>query len=80
MPKGRYSHKYSDKIGEVLAKAKGLKASYKLKGNELYVRAVVTSSKPPENPAFDDQKRQAWTQPVGWTVTPTKGAETGETK
>lgn len=78
MPKGRYSHKYSDKIGEVLATAEGLKASYTLKGNELYVRAVVTSSKPPENPAFDDQKRQAWTQPVGWTVTPTKPAESGK--
>jgi predicted metal-dependent phosphoesterase TrpH len=70
--KGRYSQKYSDKIGEVLATAEGLKASYTLKGNELYVRAVVTSSKPPVNPAFEEQKQQAWTQPVGWTITVAK--------
>ena len=37
-----------------------------LTGEELYVRAVVTSDRPPENPSFPDQKAQAWTQPVGW--------------
>jgi hypothetical protein len=58
--------KYSDDVGRVLAIVKGLTPSYKLKGDELYVRAVVSSNKAPINPAFDNQKQQAWTQPVGW--------------
>jgi hypothetical protein len=44
----------------------GTKAEYQLTGDELYVRAVVTSSLAPENPSFENQKAQAWTQPVGW--------------
>ena len=58
--------KDSDDVGQVLAEVKGLKPSYKLTGDELYVRAVVNSSKGAPNPIFKDQKRQAWTQPVGW--------------
>jgi hypothetical protein len=34
--------------------------------NEVYIRAVVTSDQPPADPVFDDQRQQAWTQPVGW--------------
>jgi hypothetical protein len=60
------TQRYSDDVGRVLASAEGTKASYTLTGDELYVRAVVTSSRPPENPSFPDQKAQAWTQPVGW--------------
>ena len=37
-----------------------------MKGNELYVRAVVTSSLDAVDPSFKGQKKQAWTQPVGW--------------
>jgi hypothetical protein len=44
----------------------GITATYRLTGEELYVRAVVTSDRAPENPSFPDQKAQAWTQPVGW--------------
>jgi hypothetical protein len=44
----------------------GLAPRYELTGDELYVRAVVTSSKPPHDPSFKDQREQAWTQPVGW--------------
>lgn len=66
--KTRQTRRYSDKVGEVLATADGLRPSYVLKGDELYVRAVVTSSKPPVDPSFDDQKQQAWTQPVGWKL------------
>ncbi|MEX2213796.1 MAG: hypothetical protein WD768_06700 [Phycisphaeraceae bacterium] len=58
--------KGSTDIGEVLAKVDGVKPSYKLKGDELYVRALVISSKSPPNPTIKDQKEQAWTQPVGW--------------
>lgn len=52
--------------GEILATVEGLQPSYALKGDELYVRAVVTSSQAHPNPSFKDQKEQAWTQPVGW--------------
>jgi hypothetical protein len=57
---------YSDDIGQVLATAEGRLPSYKLTGEELYVRAVVISSKPHHDPSFADQHQQAWTQPVGW--------------
>lgn len=62
----RATRRYSDQIGKVLAKVSGTKAEYQLTGDELYVRAVVTSSRAPENPSFEGQKEQAWTQPVGW--------------
>ncbi|RUL86959.1 PHP domain-containing protein [Tautonia sociabilis] len=61
------TRRYSDEIGKVLASAEGTSARYELTGDELYVRAVVTSSLPPENPSFAGQKAQAWTQPVGWS-------------
>jgi hypothetical protein len=60
------TQRYSDDVGRVLATVEGTKAAYQLTGDELYVRAVVTSSQPPENPSFAGQKAQAWTQPVGW--------------
>jgi len=62
----RTTRKYSADIGQVLATEKGTSPSYQLKGDELYVRAVVTSSKPHHDPSFKDQHQQAWTQPVGW--------------
>ncbi|MBX6315329.1 MAG: hypothetical protein IRY99_20815, partial [Isosphaeraceae bacterium] len=68
--------RYSDDVGRVLATVEGTIARYQLTGEELYVRAVVTSTQPPENPSFDGQKQQAWTQPVGWEkwVQPTEDA------
>ena len=60
------TQRYSDDVGKVLATVEGTRATYRLTGEELYVRAVVTSDRPPENPSFPDQKAQAWTQPVGW--------------
>jgi hypothetical protein len=62
----RATRRYSDQIGKVLGKVAGIKAEYQLTGDELYVRAVVTSSVAPENPSLENQKAQAWTQPVGW--------------
>lgn len=53
-------------VGEVVASHQGNQASYKMTGNELYVRAVITSDQPHVDPSFKDQKQQAWTQPVGW--------------
>jgi hypothetical protein len=56
----------SEQAGVVLATVKGREARYKFTGRELYVRATITSSKAAGNPAYEGQKRQAWTQPVGW--------------
>jgi hypothetical protein len=60
------TRKYSHEIGKVLAREEGLTPRYKLTGKELYVRAVVTSSKHHPDPSFGHQHEQAWTQPVGW--------------
>ena len=65
---GRHKHKYSDRIGETLKTVAGTTAEYQFTGEELYVRAVITSSRTPTNPSWAEQKMQAWTQPVGWTV------------
>ncbi|HQU47359.1 MAG TPA: hypothetical protein PK867_31440 [Pirellulales bacterium] len=62
----RVTGDYSDQIGQVLKSVEGLAPAYELTGEELYVRAVVTSSEPPRDPSFAGQKQQAWTQPVGW--------------
>ena len=65
---GRERRRFSEKIGEVLATAEGPVAEYDLGGDELYVRAVVTSSREPADPSWKGQKQQAWTQPVGWSL------------
>lgn len=57
---------YSDDVGKVLAEVKGTEAVYQLTGDELYVRAIVTSSAPHPNPSYQGEMKQAWTQPVGW--------------
>ena len=55
-------------IGTTLAEAAGPVAEYVLRGDELYVRAVITSSRDCADPVWPGQKRQAWTQPVGWSL------------
>ncbi len=62
----RATRKYSADVGQVLAEVEGASPSFQLSGEELYVRAVVTSSKPHDDPSFEGQLQQAWTQPVGW--------------
>jgi len=62
------TERYSNEIGQVLATVEGTRATYKLTGRELYVRAMVEASKPPEKPTYAGQKAQAWTQPVGWRL------------
>jgi len=52
--------------GEVFKTVSGSLAEYQLTGDELYVRAVVTSSRAHPNPSFKGQREQAWGQPVGW--------------
>jgi hypothetical protein len=53
-------------VGKTLATVPGLRPAYRLTGEELYVRAVVTSSEAHEFPSFEGQHKQAWTQPIGW--------------
>ncbi|MBL8891804.1 MAG: hypothetical protein JNL67_17620 [Planctomycetaceae bacterium] len=62
---------YSNDVGEVLATVTGLTAEYQFSGDELYVRAEVTSSQAPEFPTTESPFQKAWTQPVGWSVAPT---------
>lgn len=61
-----YRLRYSKDVGTVLATSESLTPSYTLTGDELYVRAVITSSAAPKNPIEPGQKAKAWTQPVGW--------------
>ncbi|TWT51135.1 hypothetical protein Pla22_39120 [Rubripirellula amarantea] len=55
-----------NRVGVVVASSKELSPRYTLKGNELYVRAVITSSEAHSDPSFANQQQQAWTQPIGW--------------
>jgi hypothetical protein len=57
-----------EETGQLVASVEGLSATYQCQGNELYVRAVVTSSLPPADPVWEEQKQQAWTQPVGYRL------------
>lgn len=60
----RVTRQYSPKVGEVLQTVPGTKASYTFQGDELYVRACITSSKPKANPAEAGEMERAWTQPA----------------
>ena len=55
---------YSDEIGKVVAETESLTPSYRFAGNELYVRAKITSTKPHPNPFKKGDFEVAWTQPV----------------
>ena len=59
----RATWRYSDRIGETLAVSVGPRAQYAAKGDELYVRAVVTSSKRIANPYRKGETAAAWMQP-----------------
>lgn len=56
--------RYSDDVGAVLAEVNGLTPSYTLKGDELYVRAKVISTKPKPNGAVAGEVETAWIQPL----------------
>jgi hypothetical protein len=63
-----YSTPAGPQIGEILAEVTGTSAVYRFKGDELYVRAVVTSTAPTEVFSREFKFKRAWTQPVGWTL------------
>lgn len=50
-------------VGIVVSTSEELSSSYELKEDDLYVRAVITSSLAPLDPVWKEQKQQAWTQP-----------------
>lgn len=60
----RVTHRYSPEVGQILAEVKGPVARYKFKGDELYVRAKVISTKPMANPYREGETAAAWVQPV----------------
>jgi len=60
----RVTRRYSKDVGAVLATVTGASASYTLKGDEIYVRARVVSSKLKANPYREGEFEQAWTQPL----------------
>lgn len=55
---------YSNDIGAVLAEVRGARAEYTFNGDELYVRATVTSTKPKANPLTKGETERAWVQPA----------------
>ncbi len=60
----RVTHRYSKDVGVVLAEVKGTSPRYELKGDEIYVRAKIISSKPKANGPVKDEVERAWTQPL----------------
>jgi len=58
------TRRYSADVGQVLAEVEGANPSYTLKGDELYVRAKVVSSKPKENYYRKGEFEMAWVQPI----------------
>ncbi len=58
------TRRYSSDIGKVLALATGATAAYRLNGREIYVRAIITSTKAKANPIQTNEVERAWTQPV----------------
>ncbi len=57
-------HRYSKEVGAVLAEVSGPKAIYRCKGDEIYVRAKIISTKPKQNGSVAGEFETAWTQPV----------------
>jgi len=55
---------YSSEIGALLAETRGPQAEYKFHGDEIYVRAKVTSTKPKANPYAKGETEVAWVQPA----------------
>jgi hypothetical protein len=56
--------RYSGDIGEIFAEVEGPSPSYRFQGDEMYVRAKVTSTKIKTNPYREGELEAAWVQPV----------------
>ena len=60
----RTTRRYSDDIGATLKTAAGTRAEYRFAGDEIYVRARITSSAPQSNPGTPGDPQRAWCQPI----------------
>ena len=60
------TRRYSDDVGEVLAEVEGASPSYAFRGDEIYVRAKVVSSKtkPRDRRSGREEFEAAWVQPM----------------
>ncbi len=55
---------YHPDVGKVVAETESLEPTYRLTGEELYVRARIVSTKPHPNPYAKGDLETAWTQPL----------------
>lgn len=60
----RLTRVYSEDVGKVLKSVSGTSGTYEFNGDEIYVRALVTSSRPHPNPGAKGEMERAWIQPV----------------
>lgn len=58
------TRRYSEEIGSVLADVSGTAPAYRFAGDELYVRARVTSSRTAPHATRTGEAQRAWTQPI----------------
>lgn len=58
------TRRYSPEIGQILTTVKGTQARYELTGDEIYVRARITSSAKHPNPSEPGEFQRAWVQPL----------------
>ncbi|MEZ6091978.1 MAG: hypothetical protein R3C05_29030 [Pirellulaceae bacterium] len=58
----------SDQVGVTLSEQEGHSVRYTMQDDDLYVRATITSSQAVDDPSFAGQRKQAWTQPVGYPL------------
>ncbi|MBI2423754.1 MAG: hypothetical protein HYV27_13065 [Candidatus Hydrogenedentes bacterium] len=63
-PVKRATLQYSDRMGATFAEVQGNTPAHTLQGNELYIRAVVESSKLQDNPFMEGDHEKAWIQPI----------------
>lgn len=64
------TRRYSDDIGKVFATISGTKGEYRFAGDELYVRARITSTKQHPNPSEIGDFECAWVQPLRGPAAP----------
>ena len=60
----RATRRYSSDIGETFQTVEGTQATYRFTGDELYVRARITSSAAQPNATEKGERKLAWCQPV----------------
>lgn len=60
----RVTQRYAPDVGRLLKTVHGTRAEYRLRGDEWYVRARVTSTRPKDNPGLRGELERAWTQPL----------------